>query len=217
MSLRKESKQRSRFIGLTLEAWFLLLIPVGIAFAAGYVAPNLLGYDFSIVSGLIWAFVIFVVDMLIIKTVSNILVNIFRLILVSLSIVITATVLDMKVFEQDINSRRETRMEANYRSALSIHSNDVDAIYQKMLIEEKNGGRGVQWQGLYDEWITTKNNKPNKSDIKGGLLENIQILHEIILDDVMAMGLFFGWMILVAILEALPMILKNATLKRQYR
>ena len=203
-------------MGLTLEAWFLLLIPVGIAFGAGGCAPMLIGHEFNIISGLIWAFVIFVVDMMIIKTESNPFVTFFRLILVFLSIVITATVVDLVFYKKDIEKKRIELNDSRYNSALSTWNSQLD-IHNARMEKEEETGRGEDWKALNNQRINILNDKPQRSSVEGGILDNITLLHKIITEDNWAMALFFGWMGLVAILEALPVLLKNTKLKRQYR
>lgn len=216
LAMRTREGFSKRIIGLSINVWLLLFLPVSIAFFVGGAAPMVLGNSFNIGTAIFWAIFVFIVDLTIIRTETGIIVGAFRLILLLLSMSVTAVVGDLHIFADDIEEYRSIEIESRYQEAIIKWEQKKTDKRSEMDIEEEDG-RGEVWEILKLELKGIQDNRPSKKSIKGGFLVNIELLHKLVMNDSWALFFAFGQAFMVMLLEAMPFALKNATLKRQYR
>ncbi len=205
-----------RIAGLSINVWLLLFIPVSIAFIVGGYGPTIVDYDFNIYSAIGWALFIFIVDLSILRTETRGLVSVLRMILLILSMTITATVGDLIFFDDDIVKHKKEILQDSYNLALDKFGDKSDEFYAAMKEEQKTG-EGTLFHQLEDRYNAHIANPPTKEDDEGGPLTNVIALHKLLSTNVAAFWVFMGQMIMFGLLEAMPFMLKNAKLKSQYR
>lgn len=206
-----------RFFGLSLNIWLILLIPVGIAFFVGGIAPMVLGGEFSYKSAIVWGLFIFIVDLSLIRIESGFWVGAFRICLLALSMTITATVGDLFIFKDDIEEYRGMEMKERHSEAIAEWKVEKSAKRIEMDVEENDGGRGHDWNSLRVELEELQADKPTAESINGGVLIQIHLLHKLLLNDILAIIFFIIQAGTVVLLEMMAFALKGSTLKKQYR
>ena len=206
-----------RIAGVSINVWMLLFIPVSIAFLVGGYGPTIIEEDFNIYSAIGWAIFIFIVDLTILRTESVGVIKTFRLILLLLSMTITATVGDLIFFDADIKEYKAEAAKTGLNDRIIVWKVDKQEAYEEMREQQKTG-EGPLFKIKQAEYQTLLNNPPTSANaLPPGPLTNINHLHMLLVNKPAALLIFIMQMIMFGLFEAMPFMLKNAKLKRQYQ
>ena len=213
--------------GVSLRKWGLLMLPVTVGFVVGGSAPTLFDNPFNYGSAILWALIILIIDYNIMRVKKlNWFVATCRIAIILCSAIITATVGELKIFDSDVQANRVEQYDKLYteytqsRSKVDLEIKEYSDIRdcqdpKQPLCPGVTKGYGTVYHNAVKQIKALEESKslikpPSIAGFDGNILQKIKVIHNLITENILVLIMYLIFTLLVILIEALPIILKNA-------
>ena len=203
------------------------MLPVTVGFVVGGSAPTLFDSPFNYGSAILWGLIILIIDYNIMRVKKlNWFVATCRIAIILCSAIITATVGELKIFDSDVQANKlEQYNKLHTKYTQSISKIDLEI---KKYVDIRNcqdpkqppclnvvKGYGTVYKDAVNQIEALKESKslikpPSQGAFKGKILQKIKVIHNLVIENILVLVMYSIFTLLVILIEALPIILKNA-------